>query len=73
MNALERVEQRPTDGGVTSTESTDVLHFMSVDKMDLRGDSERARERGEAGPPEEYITTQTLGVRKRPLKRRRIL
>lgn len=44
MNGLERVEQRPTDGGgVTGTESTAVLHFMSVDALDLR-DSERERE-----------------------------
>lgn len=34
MKALERVEQRPTDGGgVTGTESTDELHFMSVDTL----------------------------------------
>lgn len=59
MNALERVEQSPTDGGGTGTESTDVLHFMSVDALDLRRDSER----GGAGPPEEYITTKILGLK----------
>ncbi len=59
MNALERVEQRPTDGGGTGTESTDVLHFMSVDTLDLRRDSER----GGAGPLEEYITTKTLRLK----------